>query len=255
MPDLQVFSKNLNRYFKGKKLEAINVARPKSLRDKPAALKKALVGAKLTSVYRSGKELRFQFSNGTIMGLHLMLHGELKLFDKDDELRHAIITFHFKGAPGLAITDWQGKANVKLNPEDKEGVDALAPELNITYLREIANSRSPIKTVMMDQDRIRGIGNAYADEILWKAGISPFSKANKIPPARLRKLLSAIKSVLRGAEKKIIKKEPDLISGEVRDFLVIHNAKAKQSPTGGEILTRTVGGRKTYFTKEQELFE
>ena len=46
-------------------------------------------------------------------------------------------------------------------------------------------------------------------------------------------------------------KEP----GEVRDFLVIHNAKAIQSPAGGKIHTRTVGGRKTYFTEEQELFE
>lgn len=231
------------------------MARPKSLKDKPAVLKKALVGATLRSVYRSGKELRFEFSNGTLLGLHLMLHGELRLFEDDSELRHTIISFQFKGAPGLAVTDWQGKANVKLDPVEKEGVDALSPDLDLHYLREITGTRSAIKTVLMDQDRIRGIGNAYADEILWKARISPFSKANKIPAAGLKKLATAIRSVLRDAEKKILKKAPDLLSGEVRDFLVIHNAKAIQSPAGGKIHTRTVGGRKTYFTEEQELFE
>lgn len=255
LPDLQVFSRNLGRYFNGKKLVAVKVVKGKNLRDSAAALKKAMQGSKLRAVYRSGKELRFEFNNDSVLGLHLMLHGELKLFEKKNDHKHTIIEFLFENGNGFAVTDWQGKANVKLNPEDKQGIDALDPALNAARLREILDSRSPVKTVLMDQDRIRGIGNAYADEILWKAGISPLSKSNKLPGAKISALARAIKSVLRNAEKQILKKEPGLISGEVRDFLQIHNPRSKKSPTGGTIQTAMLGGRKTYFSDEQVLFE
>jgi formamidopyrimidine-DNA glycosylase len=82
----------------------------------------------------------------------------------------------------------------------------------------------------MDQHVIRGIGNAYADEILWDAGISPFSISNKIPGKKIDALVKSIKSVLKEAEKEIVKRDPGIISGEVRDFLKIHNAKKTHSP-------------------------
>jgi formamidopyrimidine-DNA glycosylase len=107
----------------------------------------------------------------------------------------------------------------------------------------------------MDQNKIRGIGNAYADEILWDANISPFSVCNKIPTKKVAALLQSIKRVLRQAEKQILKSHPDLISGEVRDFLVIHNAKKKESPSGSPILVKKVGARKTYYTEEQHLYK
>jgi formamidopyrimidine-DNA glycosylase len=253
LPDLQVFSKNLTRHFGGKVLEHIKVVNGAKLTDSQAAFKKALEGAKLKEVYRSGKELRFQFDNDEILGLHLMLNGELKLFDSKNDHKNTIVELRFSGNKGLAITDWQGLANVKLNPTDKEGVDAL--EVDVKYLEEVLQTRTAIKTLLMDQKKIRGIGNAYADEILYEAGISPFSKSNKIPPDKIKELAKAIKSVLHDAEKQILKKEPDLISGEVRDFLVIHNSKKKESPAGSPILTKMAGGRKTYFTNEQQLFE
>jgi formamidopyrimidine-DNA glycosylase len=255
LPDLQVFSKNLSKHFTGKKLQHIKVVNAAKLKDSQAALKKALEDAKLNSVYRSGKELRFEFNNDNILGLHLMLNGELKLFDSKNDHKNTIVELLFSNDKGFAVTDWQGLANVKLNPTDKEGVDALAKELDHKYLEEALQTRTIIKTVLMNQDIIRGIGNAYADEILWEARISPFSKSNKIPPEKIKELAKAIKSVLHDAEKNILEKDPDLISGEVRDFLVIHNSKKKESPTGGKILTKMAGGRKTYYTDEQELFE
>jgi formamidopyrimidine-DNA glycosylase len=61
--------------------------------------------------------------------------------------------------------------------------------------------------------------------------------------------------VLHDAEKQILATHPDIISGEVRDFLKIHNARKKQSPTGGEIHNKIVSSRKTYYTDEQDLYE
>jgi formamidopyrimidine-DNA glycosylase len=90
---------------------------------------------------------------------------------------------------------------------------------------------------------------------LWEAGISPFSVCNKIPDAFIKALAKSIKSVLEDAEKEIQKAQPDIISGEIRDFLKIHNSKKKESPTGGKIHNSTISSRITYYTDEQKLFE
>ena len=128
-------------------------------------------------------------------------------------------------------------------------------KLIFDFLKEkLSKKRTNIKTFLLDQKNIRGIGNAYADEILWEAGISPFSVCNKIPDAKIKELTKTIKSVLEDAIKQIKKTHPDIISGEVRDFLKIHNSKKEESPTGGKILNTTINSRITY-TEEQELFE
>lgn len=254
LPDLQVFSANLTKVFGKRKLKSLEIRNATSLKDPVAKLKKAAEGKKLNKVYRSGKELRFDFGN-VILGLHLMLHGNMYITGKSNEVKHLIAEFHFDNDKTLVISDWQGKANIKLDPVDKKGVDALSPELTVKYLQEKMRSKAAIKNLITDQDVIRGIGNAYADEILWYAGISPFSISNKIPQNKIKELVKQIKKVLKDAEKQIKKKEPDLITGEVRDFLVIHHPKKKESPAGGKILTKNVGGRRTYYTEEQEVYE
>lgn len=119
LPDLQVFSKNLNSIFNGKKLLQIKVVNDKKLKDKQAELTESLEGNILTAVYRTGKELRFPFSNNVLMGMHLMLHGNLYLFEKHNENKFTIVELHFENK-GLALTDWQEMANIKLNPEEKK---------------------------------------------------------------------------------------------------------------------------------------
>ena len=77
LPDLQVFSHNLQRKLSGKKLARIEIPVTKKLKASTASFKKALETQAVKKVWREGKELRFRFSNGNILGLHLMLHGEL----------------------------------------------------------------------------------------------------------------------------------------------------------------------------------
>jgi len=128
--------------------------------------------------------------------------------------------------------------------------------ITLNYLSEkLGKTKTPVKTVLMDQKVLRGIGNAYADEILWYAKISPFSASNKIPADKVEVLAKSIKSVLEDAEKEILKANPDIISGEVRDFLIVHQPRKKTTPQGKTILQKEVSSRKTYYTDEQELFE
>jgi formamidopyrimidine-DNA glycosylase len=142
-----------------------------------------------------------------------------------------------------------------LNPEPKPGVDALSKEVNAKFLKEkFSKSKASVKNILLDQKFIRGIGNAYADEILWHGGISPFSISKNIPDEKVKALVKSIKWVLTNAVKQIKKSNPDVITGEIRDFLSVHNSKTDTTPRGEKIVIDAAGSRKTYYTKAQELF-
>jgi formamidopyrimidine-DNA glycosylase len=253
LPDLQVFSKNLTKLFKDKKLEKVNVKVAGKLNVATKELEEALEGQVLISIDRVGKELQFTFKNGHVLALHLMLHGELHLFETKNEHRFSIIELIFEDDKGLALTDFQKAATPTLDPEKLNIPDAL--EVDVEYLKQkLGATKSPVKTVLMDQKVLRGIGNAYANEILYDAKLSPFSASNKIPADKIKILLNSIKSVLENAEKQIINHNPDIISGEVRDFLLVHKPKLKETAKGETIHQKPVGSRKTYYTDSQELF-
>jgi formamidopyrimidine-DNA glycosylase len=253
LPDLQVFSKNLNKDLAGRKLKTIEVTKGAKVNVSTQVLKQKFENQKLKTVFREGKELRMLFSNKNIIGLHMMLHGKLVWFEEEPP-KHTLVQFRFDKDKNLALTDFQRNARVNVNPEPSEAPDALTKDVNIKFLKNALQTKATIKNVLLDQHVIRGIGNAYADEILWEARISPFSVSRNIPADRIRTLLKAIKSVLKKAEKQINKAAPGIIGGEIRDFLVVHNAKKKTTPSGGRIINKTVGGRKTYYTAEQKQY-
>ncbi len=255
IPDIEVFSRNLKHLLAGKQVAKIKVVNGQKLKDKPKELSQAMKGQKILDVYRSGKELRFQFSKGVTLGIHLMLTGDLHFFDIKNERNSTIIEIHFKDGSGIALTDRMKNANVKLNPLDKAGIDALDKALNFKKLKEILDRKAAIKNVLLDQDLIRGIGNSYSDEILWETKISPFSKSNAIPDEKIKELTRVIKKVLKDAIKKIYKNHPGKIQIEVKDYLQIHTKKKTKSPTGSPILTAERGMLKTYYTKEQVIYE
>lgn len=256
LPDLQVFSHNLQQQLKGKVVKEVAAPKTKKLNVSISQLKKAIEGQSIREVKREGKEIHIEFGNGNVLGLHLMLNGDLHLFEGKNPHRHTIIELQFDDDTGLVMTDFRYMARPTLNPPISPAPDALDDSVNARFLKEqLSAKKGAVKNWLLDQDAIRGIGNAYADEILWDAHISPFSSCQAIPPARVTALAKSIKKVLKNASKKIRKEHPDIISGEIRDFLLIHHPKKKESPTGAAIQVKTTGGRKTYFTDEQELYE
>lgn len=254
LPDLEVFAINLEKAFKNKTLEQLNVIVHKKLNVTEKRLRDALEGHKLTAVRRVGKTLQLHFGGGNILGLHLMLHGRLVPVG-EEPVKFQILQFVFTGGDAFALTDFQKQATPTLNPPDSAVPDALSPEFDLSYLKKVTGKKpTTIKQVMMDQKVVRGIGNAYADEILWKARISPMSVASKIPEARLKDLHEAIGSVLREEIVNLTKALPEVYDTEIRDFLVIHGSKITESPTGHAVKVETIDGRKAYYTDEQELF-
>ncbi|CAM3656355.1 DNA-formamidopyrimidine glycosylase family protein [Mucilaginibacter galii] len=256
LPDLQVFSQSLNKVLKGKKLQKLNILQTKKLNVTEKELITALEGQELNRVERSGKQLHFVFKNGNVLGLHLMLHGQMHWFDGDNTNKFTILELHFEGGKGLAITDFQRQATPTLNPDEPTAPDAMAGDAGYQFWKTtLQNSRGAVKSLLLNQDIVRGIGNAYADEILYDARLSPFSIASKIPDANVKVLAKSVKGVLKNAEKQILKDNPDRISGEFRDFLQVHLPKHKTTPQGEAILQKTLSSRKTYYTDAQEMFD
>jgi len=255
LPDVEVFTRNLHKLFSGKQLDKIKIINGQKLKDTAAAFGKALNGQTLQKVYRSGKEMRFSFSNKTILGLHLMLTGDVILFEKTNTHHSTIAELYFSDGTGFALTDRMKNAFIKLDPVDKAGVDALDTQLNFNYLKTVFKRKAQIKKLLIDQDIIRGIGNSYSDEILWRARISPYSIAAAIPDEKIKELVPIIKKTLKEETERIYKKFKGKVNVEVKEFLQIHTKNNTKSPTGAPIIIDQKGMMKTYYTKEQVLYK
>ncbi|MGZ3871914.1 MAG: DNA-formamidopyrimidine glycosylase family protein [Mucilaginibacter sp.] len=253
LPDLTVFAHILSRKFAGQKLDKIDITEARKLNVSAAELKAALEGRELTAVSREGKTLQFHFSGNQVLGLHLMLRGELVALDGPEAPRFQIMAFHFKNGEGFAVIDLQKAATPTLQPKHADAPDALNVELDY-FKKLLAKKRTVIKTLLMDQKALRGIGNSYADEILYHAGISPFFTANALPEKMVTKLFHSIRMVLEQAIKDIEEANDDELTGELRDFLKIHNPALKVTEKGETIKTDKIGGRTTYYTDAQAHF-
>ena len=230
IPDLNIFCSNLAKRLVGKKLSTIHIMVPRKLKEPEVGFKEALEGQELTSIKRVGKLLYFGLGKSHILGLHLMLYGSMHWYEGKNENKFTIADLLFSDGTGLAITGWQKSVILTLDPIISRVPDAL--ELKKGYLETaLKKVNRPIKTVLTDGKVVQGIGNAYVDEILYAASLSPFSIASKIPEAKIQILTKAIKKVLPDAEAHILENFPDTITEKERDFLKVHRPKHKRHLT------------------------
>lgn len=254
LPDLQVISSNLAKKYSNHCLIDIVLADKAKTNASAEKILSALRGECLKKVSRLGKEIRFDFSNNHYLMIHLMREG--KFFDKDNGAKSTVAKLCFDNDLVLVLDDFMKQAKIEIDPSIPEIPDPLEDKFTLNYLKEklAQKEKTAIKSFLIDQDIILGIGNAYADEILWKARISPQSKCGNIPEECVSVLYESVKSVLLNAIESIKLLSPDIISGEVRSFLEVHNKEKKITSTGHEILTTKVGGKSTYYTEEQILY-
>ena len=256
LPDLTVFAESLQKLVLNKPIEDVVYDKRQQLNVDPDILRNSLKGEKFTDVTRAGKELLFKLSSGDNILIHLMLTGGFEFAKSKEAVPFAILTVTFKNGETLTAYDPKGWLKIALNPElAGRAVDAL--DVSADYLEQmfIKKPKMLLKPFLLDQQLITGIGNAYSDEISWQARISPKSVVGKIPKEAIDTLASSIHSVLSNAVNYLRKNHPGMISGEIRDFLAVHNPKAKASPTGSPIIIEQVASKKTYYTAEQHLYQ
>ncbi len=187
------------------------------------AFAKDVIGKKIIGAKRVGKNIIIELSENHAILIHQkmsghLLFGEWDIIDgvavpkEDGVLKEKINGYiHFilylsKGKM-LALSDLRKFAKIISGPKEKIlslpelkmlGPDALSDKLNFSeFKKRISSKRLKIKQVLLDQSVISGIGNIYADEMLWYAKIHPETPANKIDDARLKKMYNAMRRILR----------------------------------------------------------
>lgn len=253
LPDLEIFKKNLQKQCLGKTIDSVFVYREKRLNVSPKELQQVLQGSFIEGIRREGKEIHLIFSNYYSLSVHLMLNGQFHMTQDEAEVPYKHASFKFSDRSLLVFADPRSLLTLHLNPEISMVPDALSPQLTLEYLKQqlAAQKKMPIKGFLVDQDIIRGIGNAYADEILWESRIAPESVCHKIPDSAIIALHQAISSVLQWGIQQLEDACPEALSGEYREFLKIHHPKREVSPTGKPILSKQVASKKTYYSEDQ----
>jgi len=258
LPDLENFKGNIYRKLTSKKLIDVNVYNPQKVITPQSALKEELVGRELAIINRLGKELLFDFAGGRVVAVHLMLNGKISIVGGADDaakINFRIFSFVFEKET-VVFSDMGGLCTIRYKPSLDGAPDALGGDFTLEYFLNAARRKRTVnvKSFLIDQKVIKGIGNAYADEILWLARVSPYSTVGQIPEAVMIGLYNAIGSALRDAIASIKAISPDIISGEERSFLKVHNKSKKRTDTGFPIIEERIASKITYYTEEQILY-
>ena len=259
LPDLYVYAKNLKTHLLNKKITDVKTFAAKRINAGSKEFVSACKGASFIGIEQNGKEIIFHLDNNNSFLVHLMLLGKFTI-DKEQvnmSLFNKITSLYLDDNTVFTISDEQMYAKVELNPQKRTVPDALSDEFNYPYFLSLmlGSSRKNIKALLLDQKSIRGIGNAYADEILYNADISPKSTAGKIPEDKIEVLFNQIKATLQWGIDNILLISPDIITGEFRNFFRVHNKKLKQTKAGEKIIVEKIASKKTYYTASQKPYD
>jgi len=256
LPDLENFKENIFNRLTSKRLAGLEAFNPRKVRASNLALPDSYIGRDLAGIERFGKELVFDFGGQTIAA-HLMLNGQISIVPQEAAaaIRYKIFAMRFERET-LVFSDMGGLCTIRYMPPPDKTPDAFGEAFTLECFLKTARakSRMNVKAFLIDQKIVKGIGNAYADEILYAARISPHCLVGSIPEESLIALYQAIGTVLHDAIASIKRIAPDIISGEERSFLKVHTWKTKRTETGYPIKVEYIASKKTYYTEEQVLY-
>jgi formamidopyrimidine-DNA glycosylase len=207
LPDIETNARTLREQALDRGIAQIALHDPERLRgSNPADLQAALYGYAIESVDRHGKVLFLKLSCGWKLVVHFGMTGHLTpLDDGTAEPAHCRLHLVFDDGGGLAFTDLRRLGWVELTDDPAHylrshdiGPDVLALEAE-TFARRVGGKRGQLKTALMDQSVVAGLGNVWADEVLFQAGLRPDAKAHALKPELLRSLHATIRRVLPAA--------------------------------------------------------
>jgi len=208
LPEVEVLARHLRPLLNGKIIRSVEVRRAKVLQPTSVSrFQKELCGAKFVGLHRRGKYLLFELRQTgereilLLLG-HLGMTGRMYLAPKHVPLpKHAAVVMHL-GARKFIYEDarYFGRLTLDISAVEKLGAEPWDNNFSAErFYKKLKTSRQPVKVKLLDQALIAGVGNIYASEALFRAGISPRRAANKISLARTEKLLAAIRAVMQEA--------------------------------------------------------
>jgi formamidopyrimidine-DNA glycosylase len=277
LPEVETIRRGLEPHVVGKVFAQVSLSTPKQFIGNPSTL----VGVGVTAAKRRGKLLIFELSDGRFLTIHLKMTGQLLWKGSEGEAvmgghpsetyisslpnKHTRMVFSFSDGSILYFNDLRKFGFAELMGLDefranrfleRLGPEPLESNFSATYLQErLTKSKSAhIKSFLLDQAHIAGIGNIYADESLFRSGIHPERRAGSLTPDEVLLLTEAIRETLQLALHHGGSSEKDYVNaiGEKGTYLKVANVYRKTGMPcprcpGHEIKRIKIGGRSTHF--------
>jgi len=270
LPELEVVKEVLQAYIVSQTITEVEVCRPLVLRDLTGGgFAAGLTGHSITSVARRGKFLLCELSGDRSLAINLMLSGRLQLCSPETRrLPYTQVILRLSGGPSaefvpseaeglrtgqeLRYADRRNMGKLYLTDDlalitgwAEMGPDALAPSLTLERFRErLRRHRGEIKGILINARFVTGIGNAYADEICFHAGIYPFRKRPTLSPEEIERLYEAMRSTLIEAIVQVRQRMGVDIHTKPRDFLAVHGKGGQPCPRCGASISEIKARRR-----------
>lgn len=282
LPEVEHVVRSLRRSVVGSQIVAVEVNLPKIVAPLSGpTFSRRIKGSRIHAINRRGKYILFELEASKppspsksrrsqnldlVLAVHLRMTGQFLVLKPDDSLpRHAHAVFYLADERRLVFRDQRQFGVLRLLAQSElgetKGIRELAPEpfseeFSVDYLREtLGKSKRTLKTILLDQTRVLGLGNIYAAEALFRAGINPYVVASDLSTRRIPRLHTAIRDVLRAAvsgnsARRLNLEDPNGFSyGEAfgKVWQVYEREGEPCYKCGTRIRRLTHGGRSTYW--------
>lgn len=260
LPEVETVKRVLKKNLIGLKIESVDINYVKMIKTNVSEFQKNIINQIFIDVKRRGKWLIFELSNYYLVS-HLKMEGKYFFSSNYQVRKHDHIIFHLSNNKTLTYNDTRKFGVMYLVKKDKLyidtplkdlGLEPFSDDLNVFYLKDkIGNKNTVIKTLLLDQSIITGIGNIYDNEILYASHISPFKKGNELTDLEIQSIIDNTRLILNKAISlggtTIRSYTSSLgVSGRYQDNLKVH-MKETCLTCHGDILNTKIGGRSTYY--------
>ena len=260
LPEVETVVQGLRSRITGKVVDEVLVHDPDLPRNvEPEQLIRKLEGERVSDVRRRGKYILLELADGHLVAIHLRMTGKLLVCSEDEDTEYQRITLLFEGDGKLVMDDLRRLGTLDLlESEDEEplsdlGLEPFTDDYEWDNFRALFDTTQPVKLLLLDQKKITGLGNIYASEVLFRAGLDPLASGSEISEAGQKKLFEVIPEVFSEA----IENNGTTFSnfrdssgeaGNFQDFLRVYQKEGKPCPAcGTEIVRVDQSGRGTYY--------
>jgi formamidopyrimidine-DNA glycosylase len=251
LPDVETFKRYFDATSLHQRIGHVDVRDTYVLKGISAReLARGLKGHRFKSSCRHGKHLFVRADGDLWLRLHFGMTGSLHYFKREEQARkYARVLFVFANAYCLAFEDQRKFGEIGLiedvnNFLKKRALGPDALDISLGQFREIfAKHRGAVKTILLNQKLVAGIGNIYADEILFRTRLHPATQISALKAKTVSKLFRATRYILKKAIES--KADADLMP---KSWLLAHRGKGGKCPgCGRKLRSATIGGRTAWF--------
>ena len=263
LPEVETVRRGLEKLILGKKITTIDIRYPKMIKTDLDQFQKELPGQVVKSIGRRGKYLLFYLTDKVLIS-HLRMEGKYFYYpDQVPERKHAHVFIHFEDGGTLVYEDVRKFGTMELlAPELLEAYfvsKKLGPEPTVqdfdleNFIGALKRSKKPIKSHLLDQTLVAGLGNIYVDEVLWRAKVHPASPSQSLTRAEATAIHNQTISVLGQAVEKggsTIRTYTNAFGedGTMQDFHQVYDKAGQACSRCGSIIEKIqLGGRGTHF--------